>query len=212
MRQSEHNSGEPRHDREDLKARIIDVAFAAFMRDGLRAVRMDDLSALLGISKRTLYECFADKEELLLACIRHHQACKRQLLSDYASGGKSAVEVLFRFFQEGAKTLENVNPRYFAELTKYKRVIAYLRERREREREDACRFYRQGVEQGVFRSDVNFEVYHALMSMMTDGFLYNEVELPYSVPDMMKVIVDVNLRGICTEKGLEMLKRLAAEN
>ena len=55
--------------RTEMKERIVRTALEDFQRLGIRAVRMDDLATRMGISKRTLYEMFKDKEELLVDCI-----------------------------------------------------------------------------------------------------------------------------------------------
>ena len=55
--------------RSSLRDRIIDVALDDFTSQGIRSVTMDEVATKLGISKRTLYEVFADKEALLVDCI-----------------------------------------------------------------------------------------------------------------------------------------------
>ena len=53
----------------ELRERIIMTATEAFTLKGIKCITMDDIAAALGISKRTLYEVFADKESLLKECI-----------------------------------------------------------------------------------------------------------------------------------------------
>ena len=52
-----------------IKQRIIEEASKLFAKSGVKRVKMGDLAKHLGISKRTIYENFEDKEELLIACI-----------------------------------------------------------------------------------------------------------------------------------------------
>ena len=49
----------------DQKERIIEQAMHMFVSQGIKSVRMDDIAQMMGISKRTLYELFGDKETLL---------------------------------------------------------------------------------------------------------------------------------------------------
>ena len=51
------------------KEEIIRITQALIARNGIRAVRVDEIAQTLGISKRTLYEMFADKEDLVSACL-----------------------------------------------------------------------------------------------------------------------------------------------
>ena len=64
--------------RRDLKERILTVTMQAFKLRGIRNVRMDDIATTLGISKRTIYEIYSNKEELLLdGIMREDKARKR---------------------------------------------------------------------------------------------------------------------------------------
>ena len=52
-----------------IKQRIIEEASELFAKMGIKRLTMGDLAKHLGVSKRTIYENFKDKEELLIACI-----------------------------------------------------------------------------------------------------------------------------------------------
>ena len=54
----------------DVRRRVIDAAMKAFAEKGIRSVTMDDVAHILSMSKRTLYQLFADKQDLLLACVK----------------------------------------------------------------------------------------------------------------------------------------------
>ena len=54
------------------RQRIIAEASALFAKSGIKRLTMDDLAKHIGISKRTIYEHFKNKEELLIACINDY--------------------------------------------------------------------------------------------------------------------------------------------
>ena len=60
--------------RPKLREKIIDAAVTLFEKKGIKGVTMDDIASSFGISKRTLYEVFTDKETLLIECVRRGQA------------------------------------------------------------------------------------------------------------------------------------------
>ena len=60
-------------DKRLLKEKAVRVASAFFTERGIRSVKMDDIAMELSISKRTLYELFSDKEELLLEVVKSHR-------------------------------------------------------------------------------------------------------------------------------------------
>ena len=64
----------------ELRERIITAATEAFTSKGIKSITMDDIAAALGISKRTLYEVFSDKESLLKECILKAQADRDKYL------------------------------------------------------------------------------------------------------------------------------------
>ena len=51
--------------RKELKGKILKTAMEQFLLHGIKKIKMDDIAKLLGISKRTLYEIYQDKEQLL---------------------------------------------------------------------------------------------------------------------------------------------------
>ena len=66
--------------RQELKKKIIDYAMPEFYQRGIKAVKMDEISQGLHVSKRTVYEIFGDKEELLLAGMRQQREEQRQAM------------------------------------------------------------------------------------------------------------------------------------
>ena len=80
--------------RTELKTRIVEKAVEQFTQNGIKSVTMDDIAAMLGISKRTLYEIFADKEALLEECIQREQAESEEFAGYLAKCIGSVVEML----------------------------------------------------------------------------------------------------------------------
>ena len=60
-------------DKTVVKEHIVLAAAKSFAQKGVKTVRMDDIAAGLSISKRTLYELFHDKEDLLLDVMKLHR-------------------------------------------------------------------------------------------------------------------------------------------
>ena len=72
-------------DRKELRQKVLAVAARAFTVNGIRNVRMDDIASLLSISKRTLYELFTDKEQLLLEIMLEHHREMNLYIAEIAS-------------------------------------------------------------------------------------------------------------------------------
>lgn len=78
----------------ELRERIIMTATEAFTLKGIKCITMDDIAAALGISKRTLYEVFADKESLLKECILQKQAERDKYLQEIYEQSNNVLEVI----------------------------------------------------------------------------------------------------------------------
>lgn len=88
--------GKDASQRVELRERIITAATEAFTSKGIKSITMDDIAAALGISKRTLYEVFSDKESLLKECILKAQADRDKYLQKVFEQSHNVLEVIFR--------------------------------------------------------------------------------------------------------------------
>ena len=99
-------------DRKELRQRVLAVAARAFAVHGIRNVRMDDIAGSLSISKRTLYELFTDKEQLLLEIMLEHHREMHLYIAEVASRAENALEVIFAFYTRKSRELCELNPSF----------------------------------------------------------------------------------------------------
>ena len=110
--------------RQELKERILKTAMAEFKQRGVKAVKMDDIANKLSISKRTLYEVYANKEDLLLAGLRREVEEEDEAMHCFCEKpGLNVLEICIEFFHLKMRKLSAINPLFFSELYKYSRVI-----------------------------------------------------------------------------------------
>jgi AcrR family transcriptional regulator len=124
------------------------------MKQGIRNVKMDDIAMEAGISKRTLYEMFGDKENLLLECLRHTQNSEMELRR-ITNRPKTPSSLLYAM--EHAARSSKTFPRLLTGILKYS-PCAVSRGRQGREPRRASDFFMDGIEKGYFRSDVKLEI------------------------------------------------------
>ena len=86
------------------------IAAEAFQKDGIRVVRMDDIANSLSISKRTLYELFSDKEQLLMEVFRLLNKRTADYMGEIASRADNVLEVIFAFYKRKMDELGSTNP------------------------------------------------------------------------------------------------------
>ena len=104
--------------RAELRERIIDTAVEAFTKHGIKSITMDEIAASLGISKRTLYEVFSDKETLLEACVLRRQEKEEQYLKEILAVASNVLEVILKLFQYSIEQFHATNKKFFEEIDK----------------------------------------------------------------------------------------------
>lgn len=201
-----------RHSNSEQRKRVIVMAGKMFAEQGIRKVRMDDVASALGMSKRTLYEMFADKEELLLECMKVDQEKKREYAAQVASTANNVLEIVFCLYQYGLEEMKNVNSSMYRDIKKYPKVCEFLNQRKAQSAQNSRKFYETGVRQGLLREDINFDIFQFLVDLSMNGFLNDEMLMNrWTLTEVLDTVVRVNMRGICTEKGQRILDEFLKE-
>lgn len=189
----------------ELRTKILDVAMNQFKQKGIRNVRMDDIATMLGISKRTLYEIYNNKEQLLYEGVVRDEEMRSALIHEFSRTAENEMEIIVEVLKMKLRELGQINPLFFSELHKYETVVEYLRQTHLKSNQESLSFFLHGVEGGFFRKHVNYELIlqmsNAVMNHVVEEKLYNRV----SLQDIFVNYVNVIIRGLCTEKGLEIL-------
>lgn len=197
--------------RVDLKERIIATATEAFTSNGIKSITMDDIANRLGISKRTLYEVFADKESLLKNCILKVQAERDRYSQGVYEQSHNVLEVILAVFQKSIEIFHSTNKRFFDDMKKYPKVYEMMKSSRDSDSEKTMSFFKSGVEQGIFRADINFAIVNLLVREQFDLLLNTEICKEYPFIEVYESIMFTYIRGIATEKGARVLEEFIQE-
>lgn len=193
--------------RENLKAKILDTSMLLFKHNGIKAVKMDDIAAEMGISKRTLYEIYSNKEDLLYECVKFDSERMAKQLQEYASKTENEMDVIAFFLKAKLKDLGTINPLFFLETQKYSKIVKFLQEYNEKQRADSYIFMKKGIEHGFFRGDINYEIVHKLSDAAMNYVMQTKMYRKYSLKEIFHTFITVYMRGCCTNKGLEYLEK-----
>lgn len=130
--------------RQELRNKIIDYAMAEFYKRGVKAVKMDEISRGLHVSKRTVYEIFGDKEELLLAGMKMQQAKELQSLEEFANTqARNVIDIISYVYKLQMRRNEQVGVVFYEEIHKIPRVVEFMREYHSKECEERSKFLLQ---------------------------------------------------------------------
>ena len=202
-----------KHLHEEHRDRVIAMAGRMFIEQGIRKVRMDDVAAALTMSKRTLYEMFSDKEELLLECMKVNKEENIRFATQVAAESENVLEIVLRLYMYGMENIKKVHPSMYQDIKKYPKVCEYFDRRKAEKTANNKKFYSIGIQQGIFREDINFDIFQFLMDLSMNGFLNNRLLMEqWTLAEVLDTVVHVNMRGICTEKGQRMLDDFFKDN
>lgn len=190
-----------------MKERIIQSALNLFWRYGIKSVTMDDIAKDLGISKRTIYQHYSDKEAILEMVVRHElstQKCDMDKLDMYAD---QPIEQMIQTSEQMRTALANINPVLLYDLKKYYPQAWQLFQSYKNEvvMESIRENLAKGIEQGLYRADLNIEILSILrleqVELAFDPTIYPPGK--FNVIDLQQQLLHHFLRGLLTEKGCE---------
>lgn len=192
--------------REEIRASAVEIATGMIVQECGLSIRMDDVARALAVSKRTLYEIFGSKEVLLEECMNKHFQYMTDCVEEEMRRGDDVLSVFLRHLEMFVRESKNglIAVRY-ADLEKYPRLVKLFAEHQQDMSVRMRRFMEMGVEQGVFRDDLNMDVLMAAFSVM--GKMANEEKkrgtFPYN--ELIDGTMVILLRGIATVDGMKQL-------
>jgi AcrR family transcriptional regulator len=192
----------------EIKERIIAKAREQFFRYGVKSVTMDDIASELGISKKTIYQHFEDKDAIV------HQLMMGEMLQDKCEWddlgkiSKNVIEKMVKSMELIKKAFAEINPCTFFDIKKYhpKTWELFQSHKQNFIMESIKQELLEGIEQGYYRSDIKIEILTIMrMEQVETGFdphLFPPNK--FSLIDVELTMLDHFIRGILTPKGLEV--------
>lgn len=194
------------------KEQVMTTALDMFSQYGIKSVSMDDIARNTGISKRTIYEFFEDKETLLQEAIKYHNNTMRKILSELEKGPFTALDVFVLFYEEFMKHPRWYIKRYYDDLKRYPKAV----EQAEKDKADfttrCIKLLNRGGKEGVFQKDLNIEILALLAKEQLKMIQPSKAFVNHSVTEVFQTVLFTFLQGICTEKGMVILERYALKH
>lgn len=191
----------------DQRGRILQYALDEFKHKGIKGVKMDKIAEVLSMSKRTLYEMFGDKENLLLESFKYHKGIADTNTRKIFNKSKNIIEIYVRIMALQIAEVKDINPLCLTESFKYQSVRNFLEEIDKERGEKSLSFIQRGIEEGFFRSDINYDFLISIQNLLRNAILQNRLYEKFTLEEIAKFFSDTQIRGICTEKGIEELNR-----
>lgn len=193
------------------KKKILEETERLFFRYGIRNITMDDIARQLTISKKTLYEYFHDKDELVYDVLKAHIEIDKKEMSEAQHAAKDALEEIVKVSEGIKKDCEDMNPYLLHDLKRYypnayklfsdfkdKYIIECIISNLER-----------GIREGVYQATINVPILAKLRIHLIET-AFNQDIFPadeFKTGEVHLQLLQHFLHGIVTLKGHKLLNK-----
>lgn len=195
----------------ELKDRIIRKGMELFVGYGVKSITMDDLAKQLSVSKKTIYQLFANKDELVLECARFRMIREREDMEQISRQSKDAMDEFIRISEYLKRMFSSMSPSLLLDLQKHYHAawLIYLEHRETCFKAHLIDSLNRGKAEGIFRREIDIEVMARMrirqveLPFETDLFPPGEFDLAYVQWQFFEHFV----YGISTPYGLQLMER-----
>ncbi|GHT45691.1 TetR family transcriptional regulator [Bacteroidia bacterium] len=195
----------------ELRDRIINEARYLFLKHGIKSMTMDDIANHLGISKRTLYEHFNDKGDLLEACLMTHSEQADGEVECIVKSSDNLISIVMQMYAKFLNDTFQINKTFVYDLKKYYPLIYQRMAQNHSQRIDlSLPIFRRGIDDGLVREDINLEVCLWLMKVQFRSLMEDDI-MPtdrISQNEFARMIILNFVRGIVTLKGYKLIDEI----
>lgn len=193
--------------KQNVREHIIAQASDLFFHRGIKDVKMDDIAHEIGISKRTVYELFADKEELLHESLKYiHKNIHRIGRQKIRETSNNTLDVLLTLYYIYFEMLKKANKNFFLDLKRYPKITEYQKTKEKRNSDKFKKWIQKGVKEGLFREDANSDIILYILRRDIEYITISNEFSNYSIDELGRSFILFYLRGIATSKGQEIIE------
>jgi AcrR family transcriptional regulator len=200
----------------EVKDYIIDGADKLFCQYGFKSVTMDDIAKHLGISKKTIYQNFKDKNELINILIRDRIVNQDLQMNKCFDASENAVQELYFGMQDMDYFLATMNPMLFYDLQKYHQE-AWLKFIAFKEKEIGKKILEnleRGKQEGLYRAEINNEIIARMRLDQVDVVFTQNGHYDTNKNSLSSIMVEITrhfLFGICNNEGIKLIHKYDEE-
>jgi TetR/AcrR family transcriptional regulator, cholesterol catabolism regulator len=191
-----------------MKDKILEEAERLFWKYGVRSITMDDIAKRLAISKKTIYQHFTDKEDILIQVTQFRLNKDHEMVACAAVDSQTPIHEILAMLDELRKNADKVNPTLMMDIKRYypRAWELYLKFKEEFILKVMIDNIRRGIRDGYFRADLNPEIL-ARMRVEQVEMAFEMSVFPADTYDMMTIqqaLTHHFVRGLLTEKGFSI--------
>lgn len=193
------------------KVEITLIVLEGFKKFGFKSVTMDDLAREAGVSKKTIYELFKDKDELVMECVKLMLTRNQEETNLAFSKNKNAVEQLMSILNIMEKLIRGMNVVGYLDLQRYfPKAFKYLQDYKSNYMNNCiAENLKQGIKEGYFREDIDVDIV-SKFRMESALIIFQGNVFPASEYDIIKVnnqLFATYVYGIATIAGHKLISK-----
>ncbi len=191
-----------------MKDKILEKAGELFMKYGVRSVTMDDIAREIAISKKTIYQFFKDKDDIVNHVAMRHMDKEKKEYDEIQSSSHNALEELAKINRCVRKNFREMNPALLYDLQKYHRDAWNLFEEFKHVyiKNSVANNLRKGIAEGHFRKEIDPDIIAAMRVQVVE-MAFDETLFPQDKYDFREVqmeLFDHYVHGLVTNEGLKL--------
>jgi AcrR family transcriptional regulator len=195
----------------DTQLKILQKAKELFMHMGIRSVSMDDIATQTGISKKTIYQYYVDKDELVDAVMKEEEESIHQDSKECLALSKNAVEEILLTLSRVYTRFSQMNPLVISDMERFhtKAHLRFQQMKYEHLYNVIQKNIKRGIKEGLYRKELNLEVItkYRLESIMIPFNLKVYPPSKFSLAEVTKELMEHFLIGLSTLKGHELIQQ-----
>jgi len=195
----------------EIKERIQQKARELFMRYGFRSVTMDEIAGQLGISKKTLYQFFEDKDSLVETVMQGEMAYMEFECNKQNTSSENAIDEMFKDMDSMEAVMDSLNPQIIFDLEKfYPRTFEkFKRHKNNFLFEVIKKNLKRGIHEELYRDDIDIDII-AKFRLESSFIIFSQDLFPYGKYSLLKVSSEIYhhyLNGLATAKGKRLIDK-----
>lgn len=195
----------------EARSKLLNSISDILLRNGIKATSMDFLASSLHISKRTLYEIFGSKTEMVTQALTalHNRMCMEH--TKIFESTENVLEAILLSFLKQRDIMSKLNVEFFSDMDcLFAEAKLHSKESKQQFIDNIVTMLHKGVEQGYFRNDVNMTVQCRMMLIQMESLKRMEELFPPDITllDVYDTVSIGFLRSMASVKGMEMLDQL----
>ena len=199
-----------------MKGKILESVSQLFLNYGVRSVSMDDIAHELGISKKTIYQNFTDKDDLVKQTTALVLKERQSEFDAIEESAENSIEEQVMISKCIRKEFTEMNPSLMFDIQKYHPQAwdLYLLYERDVIEESVRRNLKRGIKEGFFRLDINVDIMARLRIQQIQLSFSDKVfpKKEYDLKEVQIQLFDHFVYGLFTEEGLALYKKYLQES